>query len=199
MKFNPFDEFLPSKTWLLVCVWKHPLNKDVSHTIIVFQCLFQKMVGWVALEVSFHFVLKFKPFKMSQPIFLFLAIAILALRVKVIPYRKVMRSLLIYIHNGGIWEATVQPRLKKWDSFLSLRKSSKRVQCSNEFMILSTSGNGRWWDYVMAWVFAATPPLRKNGPLAAQSNSPFSDSCYTLGAIIRPQLFPSTGNILSGW
>ena len=42
------------------------------------------------------------------------------------------------------------------------------------------------------------PPLRKNGPLAAQSNSPFSDSCYTLGAIIPSQLFPFTGNILSG-
>ena len=29
-----------------------------------FQCFLQKMVGWVALEVSLRFMLKFKPFEM---------------------------------------------------------------------------------------------------------------------------------------
>ena len=165
---------------------------------LFFSAFFKRWYDGSLSRFLFTLCWSFNRLKCDSQFFFFLVIAILALRVKVIPYRKVMRSLLIYIHNGGIWEATVQPRLKKWDSFLSLRKSSKRVQCSNEFMILSMSDNGRWWDYVMAWVFAATPPLRKNGPLAAQSNSPFSDSCYTLGAIIPSQLFPFTDNILSG-
>ena len=45
-----------------VCVCVHSLNKDVSQAIIgtfFFQCLFQKMVGWVTFEVSFRFFLKF--------------------------------------------------------------------------------------------------------------------------------------------
>ena len=47
-----------------VCVCVHPLNKDVSQAIIgtFFQCLLQKMVGWIAFEVSLRFMLKIKLF-----------------------------------------------------------------------------------------------------------------------------------------
>ena len=36
------------------CECVHPLNKDVSQAIAgtFYQCLFQKMVGWVAFKVS---------------------------------------------------------------------------------------------------------------------------------------------------
>ena len=36
--------------------------------------------------------------------------------------------------NGGIRKGTIQPRLKKWYSFSLLRKSPKRVVCSNEML-----------------------------------------------------------------
>ena len=41
--------------WVCVCV--HPLNKDVSQAIIgtFFQCILQKMVGWVALRFVIAF------------------------------------------------------------------------------------------------------------------------------------------------
>ena len=65
LKFKPFDEFFPSKTWLqvslsqcvatvcvCVSVCVHPLNKDVSQGIIgtFLQCVLQEMVRWVALR-----------------------------------------------------------------------------------------------------------------------------------------------------
>ena len=72
LKFKPFDEFSPSKTWLqislcvatvcvcvcvCVCVYVHSLNKDISQAIIgtIFQCILQKMVGWVVLRFVIAF------------------------------------------------------------------------------------------------------------------------------------------------
>ena len=43
-----------------------------------------------------------------------------------------MAHLLIFIHNGGIWKGTIQPRLKNDTHFSHFEKSCKRVQCSNE-------------------------------------------------------------------
>ena len=70
------------------------------------------------------------------------------------------------------------PDLKLVLIFL-LRKSSKRVQCSNNNCLTlardATSRNGQrqaWWPKC-----AATPPPRK---LAAQLKSPFGDSCLKL-------------------
>ena len=60
LKFKPSDEFFPfqnvtanlSVCAASVCVCVHPLNKDVSQAIIgtFFQCILQKIVGWVALR-----------------------------------------------------------------------------------------------------------------------------------------------------
>ena len=65
LKFEPFDEFFPfqnvianlslsiaSVVCVFVCVHVHPLNKDVSQAIIgnFFECILQKMVGWVTLR-----------------------------------------------------------------------------------------------------------------------------------------------------
>ena len=73
-----------------VCGCVHPLNKDLSQATIgtFFLCLFQKMVGWVAFEVSICFMLKFKPFKMWWPMSLFILLRFLLCVWKVIPYRK---------------------------------------------------------------------------------------------------------------
>ena len=46
------------------------------------------MVGWVAFKVSLCFVLKFKPFKMWQPMSLFILLWFLLCVGKVIPYKK---------------------------------------------------------------------------------------------------------------
>ena len=48
-----------------------------------------------------------------------------------------MANLLIFIHNGGIRKVITPSRLKKMVPIFLLRKSSKRVQCSNEFVSLS--------------------------------------------------------------
>ena len=62
LKFKPFDEFLPNCRSLCVCVARVrvcvlPLNIEVSRSQAIigtfFQCLFQKMIGWVPLEVLF--------------------------------------------------------------------------------------------------------------------------------------------------
>ena len=65
LKFKPFDEFFPFQNVIAnlsvcsycVCVYVHPLNKDISQAIIgtFFQCILQKMVGWVALRFVIAF------------------------------------------------------------------------------------------------------------------------------------------------
>ena len=55
-----------------------------------FQCFLQKMVGWVALEVSLRFMLKFKPFEMWRAVSLFILLRFLLSLWKFIPYRKGM-------------------------------------------------------------------------------------------------------------
>ena len=47
MSFFPFQNVIAN-----LCVCVHPLNKDISQAIIrtFFQCILQKMVGWVALR-----------------------------------------------------------------------------------------------------------------------------------------------------
>ena len=55
-----------------------------------FQCFLQKMVGWVALEVSLRFMLKFKPFEMWRAMSLFILLRFLLSVWKFIPYRKGM-------------------------------------------------------------------------------------------------------------
>ena len=44
--------------------WADPLNENVSEAMVwcSLHCLLQKMVGWVAFEVSFHIMFKFKQF-----------------------------------------------------------------------------------------------------------------------------------------
>ena len=79
---------------------------------LFFSAFFKRWYDGSLSRFLFTLCWSFNRLKCDSQFFFFLVIAILALRVKVIPYRKVMRSLLIYIHNGGIWEATVQPRLK---------------------------------------------------------------------------------------
>ena len=57
---------------LSVCVASVPvcvctsieLRRLLSYRWHFFQCFLKKMVGWVALEVSLRFMLKFKPFEM---------------------------------------------------------------------------------------------------------------------------------------
>ena len=68
LKFKPFEELFASQNVIAnlcacvasVCVCAHPWNKDVSKAIIgtFFQCLLQKMVGWVAVEVPLYSMLK---------------------------------------------------------------------------------------------------------------------------------------------
>ena len=86
LKFKPFDEFFPSKTWLqislclwLECVCVHPLNKDVPQAITgtLYQYHFQKMVGWVVFKVSVLFTLRFKSFRMWRPMSLFILLRFL--------------------------------------------------------------------------------------------------------------------------
>ena len=96
LKFKSFDDFFPSKTWLetslsvdsvcgCVCVCIHWIKTSLKLSLAFFSV--PQMVGclgWVAFEVSVRFTLKFKPFKMWQPLSLFILLPFLP------PYRKGM-------------------------------------------------------------------------------------------------------------
>ena len=76
LEFKPFDELFPFQNVIAnlsvfvarvcVCVCVHSFNKDVCQAIIgtLYQCHFQKKVGWVTFKVSVLFTLKFKSFQM---------------------------------------------------------------------------------------------------------------------------------------
>ena len=74
LKFKPSDEFFLFQNVIAnlsvfmarVCVCVHPFDKDVCQAIIgnLYQCHFQKKVGWVAFTVSVLFTLKIKSFQM---------------------------------------------------------------------------------------------------------------------------------------
>ena len=77
-----------------------------------------------------------------------------------------MDNLHTFIHNGGIWKVTIQPRLKMVLLFL-LRKSFTRVQCSNECML--SWEEVTQWSATMSWVCT---------DLLSQEKSRFDDSCF---------------------
>ena len=88
-----------SKTWSQISLWMKLvcvcvgvyirwIKMSPKLPLVLFLCLLQKMVGWVAFEVSICFMLKFKPFKMWWPTSLFIVLRFLLCVWKVIPYRK---------------------------------------------------------------------------------------------------------------
>ena len=76
--------------WGRECVYVHRIKTSLKLSLHFFQCLFQKMVGLVAFEVSLCFLLKLKPLKMWRPMSLFMLLRVLLCVWKVIPYRKGM-------------------------------------------------------------------------------------------------------------
>ena len=48
-----------------------------------------------------------------------------------------MANLLIFIHNGGIWKVTIQPRLKNGTFFLVTKVFQKDTMFKNVFMLNS--------------------------------------------------------------
>ena len=51
-----------------VCVYMHWIKTSLKLSLaLCFYCLLQKMVGWVAFEVSLRFMLKFKRLKIWSP------------------------------------------------------------------------------------------------------------------------------------
>ena len=69
-----------------LCEYIYWIKTSLKLSFHFFQCLFQKMVEWVAFKVSLRFLLKFKPFKMWQPMSLFMLLRLILRCVwKVIP------------------------------------------------------------------------------------------------------------------
>ena len=52
---------------------------------------------------------------------------------QIVSFLKLIANLCLFIHNGGI--ETLQPPLKSGTHFFLLRKSFKRVQCSECFSL----------------------------------------------------------------
>ena len=77
--------------------------------------------------------------------------------------------LLTFIHDGGIWKVTIQPRLKNGTIFL-VTKVFQKVQCSNE-CILSPE-DVMQWSATMSSV--CTDLLSQ-----AQLKSPFGEFCFS--------------------
>ena len=102
LKFKPFDEFFSFQNVipaLSLCVaisieWQTSLKLSLA----LFLVPFLNIVGWVALEVSLRFMLKFKPFKMWRPVSLFILLRFLLWVWKVIFTRTVRKAL------NAIWD-----------------------------------------------------------------------------------------------
>ena len=101
-----------------VCECIYCIKPSLKLSLALFsQCLLQKTIGWVAFEVSFRFLLKFKPSKLWRAMPLFILLRFLLYVRKVSPFRKGVEgvrknranlfllrisNLLIFTYYGGI-------------------------------------------------------------------------------------------------